>query len=107
MVDFPTRQDSVLDLVLVNHTNIISCVHPVDNLPGTDHEAIYQHSKKLLVICTTTVRLILTYFVIHCIICPGGVSLMVMLRRPGRCERTCSLVQLMLLFLEYTGGDLN
>ena len=41
MVNFPTRQDSVLDLVLVNHTNIISCVHSVDSLPGTDHEAIY------------------------------------------------------------------
>ena len=41
MVNFPTRQVNVLDLVLVNHTSIISCVHPVDSLPGTDHEAIY------------------------------------------------------------------
>ena len=41
VVNFPTRQDNVLDLVLVNHTSIISCVHPVDSLPATDHEAIY------------------------------------------------------------------
>ena len=41
VVNFPTRQVNVLDLVLVNHTSIISCIHPVDSLPGTDHEAIY------------------------------------------------------------------
>ena len=41
MVNFPTRQDNILYLILVNDTNIVSRVHPVDSLPGTDHEAIY------------------------------------------------------------------
>ena len=40
MVNFPTRQDNILDLISVNDTNIISGVHPIDSLPGTDHEAI-------------------------------------------------------------------
>ena len=41
MVNFPTRQDNILDLILVNDINMVSSVHPVDSLPGTDHEAIH------------------------------------------------------------------
>ena len=40
LVNFPTREGDILDLIFVNNTNIVSCVQPVDNLPGTDHEAI-------------------------------------------------------------------
>jgi len=40
MVNFSTRQENILDLVLVNHVDIISNVHPIDGLPGTDHKAI-------------------------------------------------------------------
>ena len=112
MVNFSTRQDNILDLILVNDTNIVSRVHPVDSLPGTDHEAIYfevsaipQHSKIVLDICTIIVKLTLTYFVTHCIICLGIVSPAVMLRRHGHCGRTCFLVLLMLLFLRCVGGD--
>ena len=41
MVMFPTRQNNILDLILVNNSDMISSVHRVDNLPGTDHGAIY------------------------------------------------------------------
>lgn len=55
VVNFPTRQDSVLDLVLVKHASIISCVHTscCESLPGTDHEAIYF---KFNNICTTQMQ---------------------------------------------------
>ena len=39
-VNFPTRENNILDLIFVNSTNIVSGVQSVDNLPGTDHEAI-------------------------------------------------------------------
>ena len=40
LVNFPTRENNILDLIFVNSTNIVSGVQSVDNLPGTDHEAI-------------------------------------------------------------------
>ena len=40
IVNFTTRQDSILDLIFVNNPNLVSCVQPVDNLPGTDHDVI-------------------------------------------------------------------
>ena len=40
LVNFTTRKDSILDLIFVNNPNLVSCVQPVDNLPGTDHDAI-------------------------------------------------------------------
>ena len=39
-MNFPTRENNILDLIFVNSTNIVSGVQSVDNLPGTDHEAI-------------------------------------------------------------------
>ena len=116
MVNFPTRHDSILDLVLVNHTNIISRVHPVDSLPGTDHEAIYfelsavpppRHNKRVLDICTIIIRLTLIYFVILCVMCLGTVFLVVMLRKHGQCGRICFSVLLTLLFLRCVEGDLR
>lgn len=41
IVNFPTRQNKILDLIFVNNINIVSCVQPVAiDLAGTDHEAI-------------------------------------------------------------------
>ena len=34
MVKFPTRQNHILDLLLVNDVNVVSCVHSVASLPG-------------------------------------------------------------------------
>jgi len=40
VVNFPTRENNILVVMFVNNTNIVSSVQSVDNLPGTDHEAI-------------------------------------------------------------------
>ena len=40
LLNFPTRENNIPDLIFVNNTNIVSSVQCVDNLPGTDHEAI-------------------------------------------------------------------
>ena len=40
LVHLPTRDDHILDLILTNHPNSISSVEIVDNLPGTDHDAV-------------------------------------------------------------------
>ena len=39
-VSVPTRQDHILDLVFSNYHSVLSSVSVVDNLPGTDHEAL-------------------------------------------------------------------
>jgi len=105
MVNFPTRQANIL---VVNNTEIISNVHPIDGLQDTDHKAIsfdinfvlfHQLTIIVIVTCTIIIRLILLSFVILCAISLEIVSLVVMmLRRHGHCGRIYLLVLLMLLF---------
>ena len=40
LVHLPTRGDHILDLIFTNHPGSINSVAIVDNLPGTDHEAV-------------------------------------------------------------------
>ena len=40
LVHLPTRDDHILDLIFTNHPISISSVEVVDNLPGTDHDAV-------------------------------------------------------------------
>ena len=40
LVSASTRQDSILDLVLINIPDDIFSVTVCDNIPGTDHDAV-------------------------------------------------------------------
>ena len=40
LVHQPTRGDHILDLIFTNHLNCVSSIEVVDNLPGTDHDAV-------------------------------------------------------------------
>ena len=40
LVDFPTRQNHILDLVFTTHPNLLTNIHSTDNLPMTDHSAV-------------------------------------------------------------------
>ena len=40
LVHLPTRDDHILDLIFTNHPNSIFSVQIVDNIPGTDHDAV-------------------------------------------------------------------
>lgn len=41
LVKDPTRGSHILDLLLVNDPNLVSCLQLCDNLPGTDHDAVF------------------------------------------------------------------
>ena len=40
LVSSPTRGDHILDLILTNNPSCVSNVRVVDNLPGSDHDAV-------------------------------------------------------------------
>ena len=40
LVSSPTRSDHILDLILTNNPRCVSNVQVVDNLPGSDHDAV-------------------------------------------------------------------
>ena len=40
LVHLPTRGDHILDPIFINHSDSISSVEIVDNLPGTDHDTV-------------------------------------------------------------------